>query len=183
MLFESILEIYHPGNYKCNLIPLTFSNIKVRQSITFKYNRESLYATYDYDKHLCTTQMYIVEDLINKKCYWAQLSIVNDYYTKNNRIGHVYFKLVSSNININNIESTSLHESYHFIIQEYNSYKYAIYKPSVYFCKIPSRYKIIMSDKKHWNELCDIIINNNILVPISRLINIYDLRNYIITFL
>lgn len=175
MLFDSLIEVYHPGNYTCNLIPIVFSKIKAIQTEKSRY-KEDLYAVYDTNIILYRKQMYIVEDIINKKCYWTELNIINttDEY--------VYFNVVC-NIDISNGEYTTLYASRPFIIHEWNYFNYLIYKPSVYFGKIPSKYKIIPSDRKKWNELCEIVNDNNILVPISKVVNMYDLKYYISTFL
>ena len=93
MSTELMIEVYYPGNYTCNLIPLRFSKIKARHTEKSRY-KEDLYAIYDDNIILYRKQMYIVEDLIIKKWYWVELNIINitDAY--------VYFNVVSK-IDIN----------------------------------------------------------------------------------
>lgn len=178
MSTELMIEVYYPGNYTCNLIPLIFSKIKARHTEKSRY-KEDLYAIYDDDIILYRKQMYLVEDLIVKKWYWLELNIVNitDAY--------VYFNVVSKiDINNGNCVTVTLDKNRPIIIYYSNCDKYSIYKPSVYFGNIPSSYKIIIPNhKKKWYELCKIVDDNNILVPISKVINIDDLKYYISEFL
>ena len=181
MLFESMLEIYHPGNYTCDLIPLQFSKIKAKSK-----KRCELYAFYD-DEILREGQIYIVEDLLNKKCYWMKLFIAYNSMTTDDQ--YFYFapidKLNEVKVKVNINEEITINDQIYTTrsIDQFNFHTYLIYKLSVYISTIPLKYKIISVDNKKWNELCEIVMDNDLLVPISKIINVSDLRYYISTFL
>jgi hypothetical protein len=185
MLFESMLEIYHPGNYTCDLIPLQFSKIKAKskQKGNFVLDLCAFYG----GEILREGQIYIVEDLLNKKCYWMKLFIAYNSITTDDQ--YFYFapidKLneVKVKVNINEEITINNQMPLRCIIDQFNFNKYLIYKPSVYISTIPLKYKIISVDNKKWNELCEIVMDNDLLVPISKIINVSDLRYYISTFL
>jgi hypothetical protein len=59
---------------------------------------------------------------------------------------------------------------------------YILYVPSVKLSRIPSLYKFDNS-KKQWNELCDYVEENDVKKPISKIINVFGLKQYVGQFL
>ncbi len=166
MLADSILEVLSPGNYTCNIKKLDYS--KFKSIFTHQGYVEHSYLSYD-DKIMYTNQMYLASNLLTNESYWATLHVGNS---------GTYFKLICK-INIKNGLCETTYESRCIIIYEYNCNGYFIYKTSLPLSRIPSLYKIVSNGRKEWNELCDMVIKDNLHAPITSIINVSDLRRFI----
>jgi hypothetical protein len=168
MLADYELKVLSPGIYTCDIHKLDYSTFKP----IFTHNRgyvEHSYAEYG-DKIMYTNQMYLASNLLTDESYWATLNIGNS---------GIYFKLICKINSKNGHYSETLYEPRCIIIYEYNCNGYAIYKTSLPLSRIPSTYKIVSTGRKEWNELCDMVIKNDIHAPISSIINVSDLRRFI----
>lgn len=166
MLTDCKLEILSPGNYSCDIYKLDFPKIILIRG--YNHRRIETYITSS-GEIMYTGQMYLANNLVTCEKYWATLNIGNN---------GVYFKLICK-INIKNDRFETLYEPQCRIIYDYNKHGYSIYSTSVPLYRIPSSYKIIPNSRKKWNELCNLVIKNKIIVPITFIINVSDLRQYI----
>lgn len=166
MFSDCQFEVLSPGNYSCNIYKLDFPKIILIKG----YNHRNIetYITSS-GELMYMGQMYLVNNLLTSEKYWATLNLSNN---------GVYFKLIYK-INIKNDKFETLYEPKCRIIYEYNKYNYSIYTTSVPLHRIPSSYKIISNSRKKWDELCELIIKNKMNIPISCIINIFELRQYI----
>ena len=167
MLDDFELKVLSPGIYTSDIHKLNYLKFKP----IFTHNRgyvEHSYAEYS-DKIMHTNQMYLASNLLTNENYWATLNIGNS---------GIYFKLICK-INIKNGRCETLYEPKCIIIYEYNFNGYAIYKTSLPLSRIPSSYEIVSNGRKEWNELCDMIVKDEIHAPISSIINVSDLRRLI----
>lgn len=114
----------------------------------------------------------LVENIVDNSFYWGMRVFVGL-----NRSVKLICKI---NIKENGDCKTHYDAKFKFI---HNSIGYHIYVPSVKLYTIPSEYKIIPNDKRKWNELCQTIAKCKVEHPISVIINISDLRQFINTFL
>jgi hypothetical protein len=167
MLTDSELEVLSPGNYTCDIRKLDYLKFKP----IFTHNRgyvEPSYTEYG-DRIMYTNQMYLAINLLTNESYWATLNVGNS---------GTYFKLICK-INVKNDKFETLYEPRCIIIYDYNCIGYSIYTTYPPLSRIPSSYKIIPNSRKKWNELCDMVIKDNIHAPISLIINISELRRFI----
>jgi hypothetical protein len=169
MFSDCQFEVLSPGNYSCNIYKLDFPKIILIKG----YNHRNIetYITSS-GELMYMGQMYLVNNLLTSEKYWATLNLSNN---------GVYFKLIYK-INVKNDKFETLYEPKCRIICEYNKYKYSIYTTSVPLHRIPLSYKIISNSRKKWDELCELIIKNKMNIPISCIINIFELRQYINSF-
>jgi hypothetical protein len=170
MLTDCQLEVLSPGNYTCDIYKLDFP--KIISIRGYDYIRIETYITSS-GEIICTNKMYLVNNLLTGEKYWATLNILSN--------NNVYFKLIYK-INVKNDKFETLYEPKCRIIYDYNKYNYSIYTTSVPLHRIPLSYKIISNSRKKWDELCELIIKNKINIPISYVINISELRQYINVF-
>lgn len=166
MFSDCQFEVLSPGNYSCNIYKLDFPKIILIKG----YNHRNIetYITSS-GELMYMGQMYLVNNLLTSEKYWATLNLSNN---------GVYFKLIYK-INIKNDKFETLYEPKCRIIYEYNKYNYSIYTTSVPLHRIPLSYKIISNSRKKWDELCELIIKNKMNIPISYIINISELKQYI----
>jgi hypothetical protein len=170
MLTDCQLKILSPGNYTCDIYKLDFP--KIISIRGYDYIRIETYITSS-GEIICTNKMYLANNLLTGEKYWATLNILSN--------NNVYFKLICK-INIKNNIFETLYEKKCIIISDINKYGYSIYTTSVPLSRIPSSYKIIPNDRKKWNKLCELVIKYKIIIPISYVINISELRQYINVF-
>jgi hypothetical protein len=166
MFSDCQFEVLSPGNYSCNIYKLDFPKIILIKG----YNHRNIetYITSS-GELMYMGQMYLVNNLLTSEKYWATLNLSNN---------GVYFKLIYK-INVKNDKFETLYEPKCRIIYDYNKYNYSIYTTSVPLHRIPLSYKIISNSRKKWDELCELIIKNKMNIPISCIINIFELRQYI----
>jgi hypothetical protein len=166
MFTDCQFEVLSPGNYKCDIYKLDFPKIILIKG----YNHRNIetYITSS-GELMYMGQMYLVNNLLTSEKYWATLNLSNN---------GVYFKLIYK-INVKNDKFETLYEPKCRIIYDYNKYNYSIYTTSVPLHRIPLSYKIISNSRKKWDELCELIIKNKMNIPISCIINIFELRQYI----
>jgi hypothetical protein len=169
MFSDCQFEVLSPGNYSCNIYKLDFPKIILIKG----YNHRNIetYITSS-GELMYMGQMYLVNNLLTSEKYWATLNLSNN---------GVYFKLIYK-INVKNDKFETLYEPKCRIIYDYNKYNYSIYTTSVPLHRIPLSYKIISNSRKKWDELCELIIKNKMNIPISCIINIFELRQYINSF-
>jgi hypothetical protein len=167
MLTDCQLNVLSPGNYICDIHKLDFLKMKSISTHSYRFI-ETSHVTY-LDGIMHTNQMYLVNNLLTDESYWAILNVGSN---------GIYFKLICK-INIKDGRFETLYEPKCRIIYEDNYNGYSIYKTSVPLFRIPASYKIIPNDKKKWGELCDTVIKYNVNRPISYIINISDLRQFI----
>lgn len=169
MFTDCQFEILSPGNYKCDIYKLDFPKIILIKG--YNHRQIETYITSS-GELMYMGQMYLVNNLLTNEKYWATLNISNN---------SVYFKLIYK-INVKNDKFETLYEQKCRIIYNYNKHNYSIYTTSVPLHRIPLSYKIISNSRKKWDELCELIIKNKINIPISYIINISELRQYINVF-
>jgi hypothetical protein len=117
--------------------------------------------------------MYLATDKRDGKIYWVKFQICGD-------LG--YFKIVSQFVLENRV--------FNFVpvkgknINILNKHVYHVYELSTPLLFVPSsNAKIIRGDKKKWSDLCKLVEENeNIVAPISRVINVLDLKRFISEF-
>jgi hypothetical protein len=166
MFSDCQFEVLSPGNYKCDIYKLDFPKIILIKG--YNHRQIETYITSS-GELMYMGQMYLVNNLLTYEKYWATLNLSND---------GVYFKLIYK-INVKNDKFETLYEPKCRIIYDYNKYNYSIYTTSVPLHRIPLSYKIISNSRKKWDELCELIIKNKMNIPISCIINIFELRQYI----
>jgi hypothetical protein len=169
MFTDCQFEVLSPGNYKCDIYKLDFPKIILIKG--YNHRQIETYITSS-GELMYMGQMYLVNNLLTYEKYWATLNLSNN---------GVYFKLIYK-INVKNDKFETLYEPKCRIIYDYNKYNYYIYTTSVPLHRIPLSYKIISNSRKKWDELCELIIKNKINIPISYIINISELRQYINVF-
>jgi hypothetical protein len=167
MFTDCQIEVLSPGNYTCNIYKLDFPKIILIKG--YDYRQIETYIT-SLGEIIYIGQMYLAINLLSGEKYWATMHVIG--------YDNVYFKLIFK-INIKNDIVETLYEKKCNIICEYNKYKYSIHTTSVPLYRIPSSYKIISNSRKKWDELCELIIKNKMNIPISCIINIFELRQYI----
>jgi hypothetical protein len=170
MLNDCELEVLSPGNYTCHIYKLDFPKIILIRG--YENRRIETYIT-SLGEIMYIGQMYLANNLLTGEKYWATMHVIG--------YDNLYFKLIFK-INIKNDKFETIYEKKCNIISEYNKCKYSIHTTSVPLYRIPSSYKIISNSRKKWNKLCEMVIKYKINVPISYIINISELRQYISDF-
>lgn len=169
MLTDCYLEVLSPRNYTCNIYKLDFPKIILVKGYDYRHFETYIKSS---GELMYMGQMYLATNSLTGEKYWATLNLSND---------GVYFKLCYK-INIKKDKFETLYEEKYKIICEHNKNTYSIYTTSVPLYRMPLLYKIIPNGRKKWNELCELVIKNKIKVPISCIINLSDLRQFIDNF-
>ena len=156
MLTGCKLKVFVPKNVECEI---TLLDEDIFHEDAFEYNVK--YAS----------KIYLVNAKSSNKMYFARLEFSG---------GFAYFKIkfeLIENGKLNPQEIKGMN------VDIVNSNLYRVYKLSEILNDFPYDFKIIRTDKNKWQNLCNLVINedtNN--APISSLVNVSDLKRFIYDF-
>jgi hypothetical protein len=118
-----------------------------------------------------TNHMYLATNEMGE-IYWVRFQFSG---------GFGYFKVMSKFVLDNGVHKFVREKGKNIDIL--NKHKYRVYEMSIPLINIPSLgVKIIRGDKKKWDDLCELVENKNIKLPISWIVNVFDLKMFISEF-
>lgn len=118
-----------------------------------------------------TKHMYLATDK-NGEIYWVKFQFSG---------GIGYFKVMSKFVLDNGVHKSVREKGKNIDIL--NKHKYCVYEMSIPLINIQSSgVKIIRGGRKKWEDLCELVEEKNIKLPISWIINVFDLKMLISQF-
>lgn len=121
------------------------------------------------------SKLYLLYEKSTGNNYWAMPLQFSSYYS-------TLLKILGQIVVENGKNKLRILEKNLIKSRETIEENYILYEPSVKLYRIPSLYTIV-NDKRKWNEFCKYIIENNIFIPVRIIINISELKKYILKFL